>query len=533
MESVHALIIDDTPAEIEPILAELTRRFSLGQIHFSYSIVDSAAAAVGKLSQDKSFDLVFLDIVGIDPYNLVIPQILEFQPYLPIMMLSRQEDSDEIISCVDLGASSFIIKSRLVTGVRPLNKFDEWRDEQNWKDVVDKIREKVKEYRPWKRMINAPLEIGTLRKRGDKDSIIADQINFLRYAQGKPAIAEFFPTLQKDWPEGEFTFYEMPFFRMESLRHLIFQEADRESCLENSKSVLDKVLEFVFKQLYSEDKRNAVYEGFVQQNYFEKYQSRLRQTKSILPSLKKTHRGEITAYEKLLSSKHIEIGARQFRNPTDILRELESTEVLVKRLEPPFLNLIHGDLHFDNILVNNRVPKRIKIKLIDPRGFRRVGYAPGTGDVAYDVGKLLHSAHGYYDLIHAGYWTAKINSFEFGRNRVKAPTLQRGDWVTVPQTGGGSGDIITSHKQMVQPWTWSAFDELAQYLRDWIIERSGHPQVDHDWWLRARFNEAVHFCTMGKFHVQDDVGRAIAIQLRGIELMNEFDSEYRSGALDT
>src|SRR5205807_7669755 len=110
----------------------------------------------------------------------------------------------------------------------------------------------------------------------------------------------------------------------------------------------------------------------------------------------------------------------------------------------------------------------------------------------------------------------------YKRHTVKAPSLVRSDWATVPQGEGGSGDVVTSHKQIVQPWVWGMFEALAEYLHNWIIEVSGHPSEDPNWWLRAKFNEAMHFCTMGRFHVYEDIARAIAIQIRGIEIMNEF-----------
>jgi hypothetical protein len=131
-----------------------------------------------------------------------------------------------------------------------------------------------------------------------------------------------------------------------------------------------------------------------------------------------------------------------------------------------------------------------------------------------------------------GYLTANINSFQYGANQVEVSSLERQEWATVPQKGGGSGAIITSHRRIVQPWAWAVFDELAQYIKEWI-EKSKYPQEDPTWWLRSKFNEAMHFCTMGRFHIQEDARRAIAIQIRGIELMNEFYQDYKNGKFDT
>ena len=63
-----------------------------------------------------------------------------------------------------------------------------------------------------------------------------------------------------------------------------------------------------------------------------------------------------------------------------------------KLLPKKTTSLIHGDPHFENILVKNIHPT--KITLLDPHGFI-------NGPVNYGLGKLLHSIDGY-DLVHSG-----------------------------------------------------------------------------------------------------------------------------------
>ncbi|MCA1625968.1 MAG: aminoglycoside phosphotransferase family protein [Acidobacteria bacterium] len=345
-------------------------------------------------------------------------------------------------------------------------------------------------------------------------------------------LTKLFPDVLRTWKSGEDTFYEMPLFRMNSLRHLIFEESDQERCLAISKDVVEHVLETTFNHLYTEDRRSDIYDGFVQLNYFKKYESRLRQTKELLAQLKETESGSgIEAYEKLLDAKSIKVGDIELQNPTTILNQLKADQSFMKYLQPPFLCMIHGDLHFDNILVDDRLPKRLNVILIDPRGFSHPGYCSGVGDIAYDIGKLLHSANGYYDFIHSGYLSPDIWSFRHkDKDRVEVSPLKQEEWATVPEKRGGSGAIIISHKQIVQAWTWSVFDYLADYIKMWVSNH-GYVQEDPNWWLRAKFNEAMHFCTMGKFHLQEDVGRAFAIQVRGIELMNDFYHQYKTQTL--
>ena len=90
--------------------------------------------------------------------------------------------------------------------------------------------------------------------------------------------------------------------------------------------------------------------------------------------------------------------------------------------------------------------------------------------------------------------------------------------------------ILSGQIRMVSDWAWNVFDELSSFLLT-FIETRGTLKKDPTWRVRAKFNEAMHFCTMGRFHVQQDLDRAVAIHLRGIELMNEFSEQYRLGKL--
>ena len=62
------------------------------------------------------------------------------------------------------------------------------------------------------------------------------------------------------------------------------------------------------------------------------------------------------------------------------------------------LSLIHGDLCFNNILVE---PMSCSIKLIDPRGElpKDANWPIGYGDYRYDLIKILHSSRYLYDVI--------------------------------------------------------------------------------------------------------------------------------------
>jgi len=179
--------------------------------------------------------------------------------------------------------------------------------------------------------------------------------------------------------------------------------------------------------------------------------------------------------------------------------------------------MIHGDLHFDNILVDDRLKRHEAFRLVDPRGFQRQGYRPGVGDPAYDFGKLLHSAHGYYDLIHKGVYAVNSASLKSSLKNAEVSALVKRKWDSVSQGGGGSGDKLTKHKRRVEEWVWTAFDSLSSFLVKWISDRAIQA-ADSSFLLRAYLNEALDFCTMGKFHLsigdEDSVERAISVHVR-------------------
>lgn len=79
---------------------------------------------------------------------------------------------------------------------------------------------------------------------------------------------------------------------------------------------------------------------------------------------------------------------------------LDSIITILKDIVPVFLydvksfNIIHGDLCFANIMVDNNFSF---IKLIDPRG--KFGKFDIYGDQRYELAKLFHSIDGKYDFI--------------------------------------------------------------------------------------------------------------------------------------
>ena len=75
-----------------------------------------------------------------------------------------------------------------------------------------------------------------------------------------------------------------------------------------------------------------------------------------------------------------------------MIDKISKSRELVDILTPKKTHMIHGDFHFDNILIDPN--KTSNFILIDTRGESK-GF-----DYAYDLGKLWHSFHGMYGMIH-------------------------------------------------------------------------------------------------------------------------------------
>ena len=48
---------------------------------------------------------------------------------------------------------------------------------------------------------------------------------------------------------------------------------------------------------------------------------------------------------------------RSFKHPSQIIKELDKDAEFVERMTPPWLSRIHGDLHFNNIMIDDRLLK--------------------------------------------------------------------------------------------------------------------------------------------------------------------------------
>lgn len=97
--------------------------------------------------------------------------------------------------------------------------------------------------------------------------------------------------------------------------------------------------------------------------------------------------------------------------PTPSLRNIaDTTSSLIEPSGADTVGIMHGDFCFTNLFYDHR---RQQIRCIDPRGAVVSGKPSVYGDIRYDLAKLNHSAHGFYDLILAGQYECQEHGGDY------------------------------------------------------------------------------------------------------------------------
>lgn len=314
-----------------------------------------------------------------------------------------------------------------------------------------------------------------------KKSVVRKQVN------GKGALKlvneiEWLETFSKRFPRiypsvmdkhvaEELVWYEMPFYDLPSLRKLII------SLKVNSQQVLEHVsgvLEHVVSQLYQNKYECKVPADFLRQKHYDRVYYRLFEVANYSQ-----------AYKSLVCEGDLLINGLNYSGLPEMFSKLLSLEGLNEIVSPTVLVDIHGDLHFQNILINERDNSFV---LADPRG------EINGSDFYYDLGKLWHSFNGLYDLIHT-------NQFKL--------------------------DIDLENRKVLFEFTnrklLKLYSEIKVLITE-LINNMNFPYKDENHMLKILFNEAMHFCSVSTFHINryGDENRSMAMYITGIMLLNDF-----------
>lgn len=293
-------------------------------------------------------------------------------------------------------------------------------------------------------------------------------------------IANYFPKLIGSYISFEYAWYEVPYYPFPSLRRLLLNQ---EIGVEEAIFLIDNILSFVFKNLYEINRVKGDI-GWVYRLHIQRVETRLQQL---------MNENEVMA--QVIAAPEVEINGVSFRNIPDMINQIRLRPMFIEKVAPPIISKIHGDLHFQNILVNQVRSADPLFVLMDPRGELE------GSDYIYDIGKLWHSVHGLYDFIHEDLFHVK--------------TSVTGKKVTA--------SLTFKHLQAI-----GTYQEIWNLLPN-IVSKYVNLQEDPFWEMRALFAEAMHFCSVMPFHLKgDSIERsALALYFTAVKLINDFAERYR------
>jgi hypothetical protein len=280
--------------------------------------------------------------------------------------------------------------------------------------------------------------------------------------------------------ESDNVYYNVPYYGSRNLREHIFDghlDADA-TC-----AFLENLLDWMFANVYSR-KISETPDNWIMDKHIKRVLDRLPECTKKAPDL-----GKIIAADRVV------INGVEYKNAKELFTRLANMTDFVRRLQPKELVMIHGDLHFQNILLYNGTDTGFI--LVDPRG-ERLG-----SDIYYDLGKLWHSFHAKYDFMHT-------DQFKY--------TLS---W----DKGTPIADFTLTNS-----FAEGVYDEIHEkFLR--LIQKYDFIKNDPDWEMKGLFAEAAHLCSVSTFHIgkTKTADRAIVMYLTGVKLINEFFVKYIDG----
>lgn len=305
-----------------------------------------------------------------------------------------------------------------------------------------------------------------------------DLIKEIEYLLNLPTdIKEYFPEVIKSNVSKLPVFYDMPFYRYTSLRsNLINNILDAEQTLQ----IIEKIAKFTFHKLYTKNKSNAD-EDILDRLHFNRIYKRLT-----------TIHKKSKIFNRIVKADAISVNGEIIPNILVNLSVLTQNKNFRKFMNPNYTSMIHGDFHFDNIIVNSDSSGFI---LLDPRGELR------SYDWTYDYGKLWSSFNGRYDLIHENLFDIETDL----NNEIPKFVFN-----------------FKEHKSILD------YDDIKRKIAG-IVEPFIHEYGDfRDWLLRVKFVEAFHFCALAPFHLENDgkEKRAMAKYITGAKLLHASIREY-------
>lgn len=322
-----------------------------------------------------------------------------------------------------------------------------------------------------------------VRKRASngKQKLI-DEINWLRSLPIE--IRDHFPKVLESYADETNAYYTMPFYNIPTLRQALFKKVINggKAC-----DILDVIFNFMYKNFYSKNHKSTP-SDFIKKIHFDRVIQRIELVEQ-----------KVQVFNKIISKTHILWNGERFLNALSLIGRFESEKRLITLLSPPWISQIHGDLHFDNILIDTDDLNNLSnFILIDPRGW------PEGSDYVYDLGKLWHSFNGLYDFLHRGDFSLSYE--EISETELKVDLKYK------------NSNILKEYKHILE--------RLPKLLDGKYNLRDADPY----WNFRTLFTEAMHFLSLPDFHLKFDgkEKKAISLYVIGVKLLNKVWNDYNS-----
>lgn len=295
---------------------------------------------------------------------------------------------------------------------------------------------------------------------------LRDEIRFLRHLPAD--LASLYPAVILHGDTEELVFMEEEFLPLKTLRQHFFAD---DVGLDGATRRLETILGAIHAKAYAPHKQQAP-QDYLDQIHFQRAWHRLRRTLERAP-----------VFAKIVDARRLWINGKEYRNVPELLAKFEQSQKARAQVGPAFVSAyIHGDLHFENIMVD---PNGESFRLVDPRGY-------DSCDIYYDLGKVSHSVNGKYDFIHQSLFTLHWSA--------------------------AAGEVIMQFSYEPSP-VLDLFNSLDRWARDYYVALTGDPLAE----IRTLFAEAIHFCTMMPFHLVGEgrESKAILLYATGVMLLNE------------
>ncbi|MCQ1528599.1 hypothetical protein [Lutispora saccharofermentans] len=305
--------------------------------------------------------------------------------------------------------------------------------------------------------------------------------NEIKWLLDLPAeLKTYFPEVLNYKISNEVTWFEMPYYSGKNLRELIMLG---EFDAKNTVNFLERLLDWMFKKIYS---RRI---GKAPKNWvYIKHIARVNQR--LIEACQKS-----LTIAKMIKSDYIVLNGTKYRNIPELFLKITKRPSLIDALTPEALSMVHGDLHFQNILIepgNNQ-----EFLLADPRG-----EIEGS-DIYYDMGKLWHSFNGKYDFLHTDQFVVDLKWRE-------------------------DTDILEANLELTNKSAMLTYDEICKRMEE-LLTRYEYIKNDPYWHMKTLFAEVSHFSSVMPFHIKGngDDRRAIAMYLTAVKLINQFYDNFQ------